>query len=322
MEVKNVSSRYRVWKYLIFAIFLVAVGILSGFFTMRLVMEGQEVIVPDFIGQRWEIASQKAQQLGLILRLDQEQFSDVVLKECIISQSPGPGDYVKKGRAIRVVLSKGFELTKVPDVRGQDMGRAEGILRTAGLILGQIARVHSNSVAKGMVIAQSPLSSTEVREGAPVNLLVSEGEREIWFSLPDFTGKKMREIAGYLQKLGLEVGHITYEVDPSRLRGVIVSQSPEPASRVKMGGVIDFKLCIPENNPQEWTPRYVTIRYDFPKKEGKKWVQVVVIDDRGYHQVCSEIRPLHLSLEMVVSVVGEAIAEIYVDNILVHEKIL
>ena len=312
----------RLWKYLIFAIFLVGVGILSGFFTMRLVLRGEEVPVPDFTGQGLEIATQKAQQQGLVLRMTEEQFSDTVSIGSIISQSPPAGEYVKKGRVIRVVVSKGFELVTVPDVRGQELRKAEGVLRATGLMLGQVARVHSNSVAEGLIIAQSPYSSTVVKQGTYVNMLVSEGEREVWFTIPDFIGKKMREVAGYLQKLKLEIGHITYEVEVSQLRGIIVGQNPEAGSRVTTGSIVDFKLAIPENNPQEWTPRYATIHYDFPVKEGKKWVRVVVIDDQGYHQVLSEIRPLDQGLEMVVSVVGEAVAEIYVDDVLIHEMIL
>jgi len=69
----------------------------------------------------------------------------------------------------------GPEKVKVPDVAGLTSSVAEHRLTLAGLEVGQVSSVPSDSVAAGRVIAQGIAVGTPVKPGTSVNLTVSSG---------------------------------------------------------------------------------------------------------------------------------------------------
>ena len=66
-------------------------------------------------------------------------------------------------------------LVEVPDVVGQTQAQAEVAVLAAGLVLGTITEVHSDTVPAGDVISQNPAAGTDVAEGTSVDLSVSLG---------------------------------------------------------------------------------------------------------------------------------------------------
>jgi len=64
---------------------------------------------------------------------------------------------------------------RVPDVVGESRANAGSMIRAAGLVVGTITEVYSDTVAAGYVISQNPTAGTEVPEGVSVDLTISLG---------------------------------------------------------------------------------------------------------------------------------------------------
>ena len=95
-----------------------------------------------------------------------EEFSDDVEKGRVIGTRPGEGTEVARGGTVEVVVSKGPDLVKVPDVEGKSEDEAIAALEGAGLTVSQVIGPPSAKTA----LTTDPEPGTEVRRGSSVVL--------------------------------------------------------------------------------------------------------------------------------------------------------
>ncbi len=133
------------------------------------VSKGEELImVPDLIGKLLKDARRELSQLGLELTRTSE-YSDDIDKDAIIRQSPAAGTEVKKGLTVSVVVSKGPEMSKVPEVRELSEAEAINLITNEGL---EADVQYIKAGEKGKVIEQYPAADTEVKKGSSVTVYV------------------------------------------------------------------------------------------------------------------------------------------------------
>jgi len=89
--------------------------------------------------------------------------------------------------------------TQVPAVSGDSVGQATAVLTADGFTVRQGAQVHSNTVAKGMVVSTSPTG--RVSKGATITLRVSDGP--FASVVPKVTGKTQAAAQAALQHVHL-----------------------------------------------------------------------------------------------------------------------
>jgi beta-lactam-binding protein with PASTA domain len=138
---------------------------------------------------------------------------------------------VKEKRAIKVVVSRGPKVFSVPLLVNDTLADAETALFQKGLKIGKTISVHSDSVEKGRVVAQSP--EPDERLTGPITVLVSLGPNEVTYYCPDFQNKspdEAREIAG---KLGLTV-------ETKGTGDIIKGQKPMPGALVRTGDTVSL----------------------------------------------------------------------------------
>jgi beta-lactam-binding protein with PASTA domain len=104
--------------------------------------------------------------------------------------------------------------------------------------------------------------------------------------------------------------------------GTIVSQTPPFGYRVDEGDSIDLVVSIKSPEAKRKIPRFTMIRYSTPEGFYPKRVRIVVIDDRGTHEVYNQVVKPGEEIEVTTKVVGEATAKIYVSGELMEERIL
>jgi RHS repeat-associated protein len=104
-----------------------------------------------------------------------QESSPTVPAGKVKSQNPGAGLYLAKGTPVDLVISTGPAMVNVPDVVGQPLETAEGLITSAGLLVGTVLQEYSDTVALGNVIRQSPAAGTVVAEMTAVGLTVSLG---------------------------------------------------------------------------------------------------------------------------------------------------
>lgn len=135
------------------------------------------VSVPSVVGKSQTDATNALQNAGLGVNAYSE-FSDTVPRGDVVGQLPVGGAKVERGTLVGIEVSKGkaSPTVTVPDVTGKPASEATAALDAAGLKT-QIAEEYSDTVAKGTVIAQVPVSGSVVPPDSLVVLEVSKGAK-------------------------------------------------------------------------------------------------------------------------------------------------
>jgi len=145
----------------------------------------QEVLTPEIKGLSTEEAIKILHDNKLGMSLLEEQFSDDIEKGKIINQFPSSGIKLKVDRNVRVIISRGKEAVRNPDLIGKVYNSAVLTLDSFSLLEGDVVYVYSSDYKKDYVIAQNPESGSFIFKGDKVDLLLSKGEEERFYVMPD-----------------------------------------------------------------------------------------------------------------------------------------
>ena len=223
---------------------LIVVGVVSAFAVIALLLRQEEVRVPDLTGQDIVTVIEVVGQQGLQLKVDRREPSQTVPKDAVISQTPPPGTGIKKGRALRVVVSQGPSELLAPKLVGEQYRKAEILLRQGGLLFLDIARVWSDTIERDIVIAQDPPAGTPIEKGGRVSLLVSLGKKGRMYVTPKLLGKRADEAVRLVDRMGLQ-HRVISRTSTTSLPGsdrVIVSQRPNPGYPIAADGVVELTV--------------------------------------------------------------------------------
>ncbi|MDW8307440.1 MAG: PASTA domain-containing protein [Leptospiraceae bacterium] len=140
----------------------------------------REVVVPDLIGHMFLEEFNRIQNLGLKLHV--EPYHSIQFPYgYILAQSLGPGQVVKEGTKLSLIVNFSETVVEVPQLVGQSFELVESMLsnlpahgRPQKLPLGIVVRVPSQE-PQGEVLEQFPPPGSRVIPNTPVHLLVSDG---------------------------------------------------------------------------------------------------------------------------------------------------
>jgi serine/threonine-protein kinase len=205
-------------------------SVISGYIAMNLSMERDRIEVPVVVGLELKEAARQLRIVGLQPRMAGEDYHAAFPKGAVIRQSPSGGSRVRKNLEVRLTISKGSDETLAPDLTGQPLPQAQRLLAEQGLVLGPTAKVHT-SLPTGVVIAQNPPAGFPTRRGTAVSVLISLGEAERFYVMPNLVGQWEEEAIAILKEMGLEP-RVTYQSFPAQARRVVL-QEPSFGTRVK-----------------------------------------------------------------------------------------
>ena len=139
------------------------------------VSKGRErYTVPRLVGTKAAAATETLGALTLKVGPSDTEWSETVPKGEVISQKPDAGTSVRRGTVVTLVVSKGREPIKVPDVRGAGVEAATAAIKQKGLEVARGEDVNSDTVPAGVVVSQDPASGT-LHRGDTVTIVVSKG---------------------------------------------------------------------------------------------------------------------------------------------------
>lgn len=245
MSLKGFLSKNRnLWRAAAWVAGLFLAGfMLSNFVLMPLfVRHGAEVEVPDLGGMEYAKAAQLLSEKGLEIVLGGWQYSSEQPDSTVISQEPEPRMMIKRGRTVKVVISRGAEKIAVPYLAGLTTVRAINLLDRTGLTVEAIDSLASDSIAYGCVINSVPEPGVKLERGSGVRIIISKGPTEGKMLMPDLVGKKLAEHQGQLVAQGLVIGEIKYIPGQSLEPGTIVMQAPQPGFVVKRGDTVNLAV--------------------------------------------------------------------------------
>ena len=229
-------------------VFSVFIGLILLFFiafggTMLVlkVTNHKEVEVPNVVGSTREEAQQKIEGAKLKFEVSSEEYSADTEENHVISQDPAyleSYNKVKEGSTVKVVISKGTEKTKVPNVKGKEKDEAVQLIEDAKL-KAEIVEETSKTVKEGYVISQETDANTEVNAGDTLKIHVSTGTEKA--TVPGVVGKSQDEAKKALQDLGFVVT-VTNAEDSSKENGAVLKQSLDEGQSVEKGSAITITV--------------------------------------------------------------------------------
>jgi len=217
----------KAFAYAQFFVFLLILFLSSAVFSSRIIQKGEIVSVPDVSGKTIAEAERDLARKRLTLQEKGVEFSDRHERGKIISQEPAAGSKVRVNRPVRVLVSGGGELVEVPALVGRSLEAASKELGESGLQRGLISQIHTAKYAAGRIIAQEPAPGEQkIKRTTPLNFLVSQGEIEPRFLMPDLIGRKASPCLSRLKEMGFKVADVRYSYYPGLDSGIIIKQFP------------------------------------------------------------------------------------------------
>jgi len=235
-------SRKKIYDYLLYTLIILVLFFLSANISFQIVLKGEMVSIPDLIGKTIDEAREELAAKRLTLAQMGVQFDNHWEQGKIIFQEPSPGSKMKINRTVRVILSAGSEKIVVPNFTGKNLQSIPSLLKEAGLKRGKIAQVHSSRYAAGKIIAQQPQAFEEIGRNTPISFLVSQGEREKRYLMPDLIGKRASRVIAKLKEMDFRVGDVRYSYYPGLESGIIIKQFPPQGFRIQKRNLITMEV--------------------------------------------------------------------------------
>lgn len=228
-------NEHKALSFVIGAILLFVLTIGITYFGLKLTSV-KDVQIPELVGLSQEEAKKKVQDAKLKYVELEPQFSPEIPEGHVVSQTPSyMNNYkIKEKTEIKVVISKGQEITKVPKVAGMKKEEAITALEEANLIA-EVIEETSKTVEEGFVVSQETEANTEVNAGETVKIHVSTGTGIEQVSMPYVVGKTEADARKTLEENKLKVKQVIYEEDKTKDDGRVLKQDKEAGSTIDEG---------------------------------------------------------------------------------------
>ena len=222
---------------IILACILVFSLAMGGTYLALTLGRAKEVQVPDLSNMTLEQAQEEAKKLKIKIQVQEEKYHLEIPEGQIIEQDPKyQNNYkIKEGSIIKVIVSKGQEIVKMPKVVGLKRDEAINLLKETGLEY-EVKEENSDDIEKGIVIKQETEEGKEIQKddeipaGTKIIIRVSMGIEQV--EVPDLSGKTESEAKTAISNAKLKWKSTEKISDSSKPNGVVVNQSISNGSMV------------------------------------------------------------------------------------------
>jgi eukaryotic-like serine/threonine-protein kinase len=226
----------------LFFVFILVAGV-SAYLTLTMIVKSEDtVVVPDLAGKNVVYALELLTDLGLNTKVEGSEYSAEMPKNNIIFQEPEPGSEIKKGRDVRIIISKGPKSIPMPNLERLPVQQARIILEENSLCQGQISSTYNNHIKKDSVIAQVPPAGTMITRNECINLLISLGIRPHAYKMPDLKGRSLDGAIPLIESNNLTLGKIKTVFYKDKPLNTIITQEPLSGYVVTQGDTVDLVI--------------------------------------------------------------------------------
>lgn len=240
----------------VFAVLVLVVFGFSSFVWFNFFIRGQSVSTPNLIGKSVADAAAICSDLGVTLQVDPEhkRNSDKVPSGDVVWQNraPGTANLIKRGTAIKVEVSAGPLILRVPDFATERQGTAVLRLAQQNLKIGSITQIDS---MQEEILAADPPKGTVVAADTPVSLLVGMGPAPAVYVMPDLIDQPLDQVRPFLEGHGLHVSTVKFETYPGIADGIIIRQFPVRGAPVSARDPITVVVSRQEEGGIVETPK-------------------------------------------------------------------
>ncbi len=236
------------WQFLLLLVSLgaaCAVGLaLSNYLIVpQLIHRNAEVRVPDLRERTLSQARQTAAGAGLEVEVVRSEAHARQPVGNVVDQHPSPGQPVRKGRAVGLVLSSGPPSGAVPDLDGLNVQQAAATLQRGGFRAGRTLRARGLAGAPSTVVLQYPAAGTESRKGVTVDVVMADQAVAPAFLMPDLKGRTLSTARGAIEASGCVLAPLRHVRDSRTPPQTILRQSPEPGTRILRGEIVELVVA-------------------------------------------------------------------------------
>lgn len=215
---------------------LLTLGIGTGVWYIN---SGQFTQVPSLLGQTQQEAEQRIARAGLDLKGVERVFSDSVERGSVVRSVPASGNRIRGNGSVKLVVSRGPEIVRVPDVVGSSLADARRSLKKVGLVPGMVTKEFSEDVARGEVVRTDPRAGTDRNPDTAVALVVSKGAP---IDVPDVTGLSVEDATAELEAEGLRAEVLPGRIHSTEVKGDIAEQSPGEGTEAAEGDTVELTV--------------------------------------------------------------------------------
>lgn len=234
------------YAIIIIVVFLLGVLIFNTLIIPSLVGRRDIVIVPDLKNISLNQAKERCKEYKLNVVVVGHRYSNEIPVDYIIEQDPEPQEGLKKGRAIKVIVSSGVEMEVVPDLRNSSLRKAEMVLKSVGLSKGRVANVFTHEKITNRVIGTFPPHGEHVSQGSPVDLLILVGNKPREYAMPNLIGMDLPFVKDWLSNKGFQISRVVTKTRNDKFPNTILDQNPKPGGIIEEGGSIELVVSAVE----------------------------------------------------------------------------
>ena len=286
---------------------------------------------PLFLGVPYEDAVKAAEQMGIILVEEGEDYSSFYDTGYIIYQSVSEGTMIKEGTKIGVKVSLGLTEEEMPDVVGKkEKDALEAIIRLVGDVA-KIEYVNDPNADPLTVIEQVPAAGESITAKSNIVLKISKGDEDSSVVVPDVTNETEESAKASLEAVGLTVGNVSYAASDRVAEGKVMTQTLTANTEVPAGSVVNLVVSTgagaatqdpdtsgtTSSNDQGTAQgtKYFTINAP-AGSSGSVYVRVVKNDVDGAFPVVDEYRDAsEFPYSVAITGRGNGTVTCYVDNV-------
>jgi len=186
---------------------------------------GRFTSVPQLTGASQTAARARLTGADLRMRVGASRFDTAVPAGYVLATQQTPNARVERGGTVTVVVSRGTERVRVPSLIGTTEQAARAALAAAGLSVGTVGTVDSDSQPAGQVANATPSPGQSLPVGGVVDLTVSRGPKPV--DNPAVVGRPVADAAAAIRSAGLPVLVVT-RPSVTVPAGRVTTQTPEP----------------------------------------------------------------------------------------------
>ncbi|MBI4456513.1 MAG: PASTA domain-containing protein [Acidobacteria bacterium] len=218
---------FRVGKVFLLSMIVLAVGFISFFAAMKWVISGQEVVIPNLVGQELERARNALASIDLQVKVRGERYDRNVARGKISTQFPISDTPIKKGNIVNVIVSLGNRVNPIPDLEGSTLRAAQLLLAQQGFELGTVSEIHLQEAEPEKIVTQFPTPKTTELVGNKIDVLINRVREPNLYVMPDLIGWDVNRALALLERNKVRVSEITYGLYQGVPMAAVVKQVPE-----------------------------------------------------------------------------------------------
>lgn len=252
---KQKSSTGVVKPLLIIILILLAVYVLVAYLVMPMyTRHWQRVHVPDVRNLSLAAAQKVIKAENLMPVVGEVKYDDSIPAGFISFQNPLENSFVKKGRRIYLVQSKGQRPVVVPNLIGTNLRDAKFTIAQSELELGKLSYEFDHYYPESVVMDQAIKEGTEIIAGSAIDLTISLGDEPDELFIPNLYGKTLEDAELLIYRTLLTKGRVRYSESDKFDPNVVIYQSLDVGTRATKGDTIDIVISRSPQGGEDNTP--------------------------------------------------------------------